>query len=61
MENPYNLHFYGQYSRQQALQEARRQYLIDQARASRRSRPGRNRIGTVLTRILSLRGGRVAT
>lgn len=61
MENPYNLHFYAEYFREEALQEARRQHLMDRARAGRKSRSGRSRIGTILANIPPLHGGRVTT
>ena len=61
MENPYSLHFYSGYQRQDALRDARRRHLMVRARASRRSRSGRSRMGPILTSMLLLRGRGVAT
>jgi hypothetical protein len=59
MENPYNLHFYCEYLRQDALCEARKRHLMDHARAGRKQRPGQSSLGLLLRRI-PLRGARLA-
>ena len=41
MNNPYDLHRWSKHYREEALQEAQRQHLIERARAAERGRAGR--------------------
>ena len=41
MNNPYDLHRWSKHYREEALQEAQRQHLIERARATERGRAGR--------------------
>ena len=59
MNNPYDLHRWSKHYREEALQEAQRQHLIERARAAERGRAGRGEqrpSGGALASLLHLAG-----
>ena len=54
MHNPYDLHSWSTQYRQEALREARKRHLVEQAKGNRRPHTGLGRVGFALSGALNV-------